>query len=208
MKKLTFLFGFIALFALSSNTGCETESVQQSAVTDAKAVDTRITIPKNSNGNTVEQQNILDRIKITTDPTKILWINIYAMDGHIILRNPVRCKVTSSGKRLEPLTASTISNTSTGILPVVRPSTGGQDDGIYTNELMQVDGTFGTSDSYIFWFDPMGRYHQKGDGYLITDYPIDLDNPVNKITGLYNVNEAALAWQHAQEAELRKQQKN
>lgn len=123
------------------------------------------------------------------------------MDGHIILRNPVRCKVTSSGKRLEPLTASLSPYQSGGDLPLVRGNT-------YTNELMQVDGTFGTSDSYIFWFDPMGRYHQKGEGYLITDYPIDLDNPVNKITGLYNVNEAALAWQRAQETELRKQQPN
>ncbi len=203
MKKLPLFLCAIGLFFLcTSEDGCNQKVPQKSNVTDAVPVNVRISVPKNSNGNTVEQQNILDKYKVTTDPTKILWINIYAMDGHIILRNPVRCKVTSSGKRLEPLTASTYGgNDITGRLPSV-----GDNTGIYTNELMQADGTFGSSDAYIYWFDPMGRYHQKGDGYLITDYPIDLDNPVNKITGLYNVNEAALAWQHAQEAELRKQQ--
>ena len=200
MKKLFYLAGFVALIGLCSESGCENNTPdQKSTVTDVDVVKTKISVPKNSNGNTAEQQNILDRIKVTTDPTKILWINIYAMDGHIILRNPVRCKVTSSGKRLEPLTAANINYEASGSLPLVR-------DGIYTNELMQVDGTFGSSDSYIFWFDPMGRYHQKGDGYLITDYPIDLKNPVDEITGLYNVNRAALEWQHAQEAELKKQQ--
>jgi hypothetical protein len=79
-----------------------------------------------------------------------------------------------------------------------------------TSELIQPDGTFGDSDSYIFWFDPMGRYHQYGTaggiGYLLTDYPIDLADPINAVTGLYNVHKQAAEWQADQEAALKKQE--
>ena len=57
----------------------------------------------------------------------------------------------------------------------------------------------------------MGRYHQWGTagglGYLLTDYPIDLENPVDKITGLYKVQEAAAKWQAEQEAKLKQAEK-
>lgn len=39
---------------------------------------------------------------VTTDPTKVMWIHLIALDGKIIRRMPVRNKITSSGKRLEP----------------------------------------------------------------------------------------------------------
>jgi hypothetical protein len=77
---------------------------------------------------------------------------------------------------------------------------------------MQADGAFGESDSYVFWFDPMGRYHQWGTagglGYLKTDYPIDLANPQDEITGMYNASKAASEWQKLQEEQLRKQEQS
>jgi len=54
----------------------------------------------------------------------------------------------------------------------------------------------------------MRRYHQWGTagglGYLLTDYPIDLQNPIDEITGLYNLHKAAYEWQKTEEAKLRK----
>lgn len=56
----------------------------------------------------------------------------------------------------------------------------------------------------------MGRYHQLGTAggntYLLTDYPIDLRNPFDEITGLYNAHEAAAKWQLAQEQLLKLQE--
>jgi hypothetical protein len=125
---------------------------------------------------------------------------LIALDGKIIRRMPVRCKVTSSGKRLEPKNASDANGNF--------PNSGFE--GYETDEFIQSDGTFGESDSYIFWFDPMSRYHQYGTtggiGYLLTDYPINLEDPQDKITGLYRASEDASAWQEKQEAELRKKE--
>lgn len=185
---------------LTVATGCIEEQPQKS-ISGAEQVTTMFKVPKNSKGNTTEQQNILDRIRVTTDPTKVLWIHLIALDGKIIRRMPVKCKVTSSGKRLE---ATRAVNGYNGNFPDV-PGTNYE-----TDELVQPDGTLGSSDSYVFWFDPMSRYHQYGTaggiGYLLTDYPIDLVNPVDEITGLYNMNAAAYKWQQQQESVLRQQE--
>jgi hypothetical protein len=154
---------------------------------------------------TVEQQNINDRIKVTTDSTKVMWIHLISFEGNIIKRMPIRNKVTSSGKRLEPRHAATSGNQWLPSAGVAVPNT---NERYYeTDELIQPDGTYGESDPYIFWFDPMGRYHQWGTagglGYLLTDYPIDLENPIDKITGLYRVQEEAMKWQKTQEEQLK-----
>lgn len=193
MRKfiLLILSVFVSCFIF---TGCETK--EQEARSGAKQVQFFFKVPLNSQGHTVEQQNVLDRIRVTTDITKVLWIHLIALDGKIIKRMPVRNKVTSSGKRLEPQhAAETIE--------------GYPDFGEFsTDEFIQADGTFGESDSYIFWFDTMGRYHQWGTagglGYLLTDYPIDLANPIDEVTGLYNMHKVAYEWQKQQEEILKK----
>ncbi|MFH1259635.1 MAG: hypothetical protein ABII74_07505 [Elusimicrobiota bacterium] len=195
-KAIRVLMVIFVCGLLMGTSGCDNNSPQQS-MSGAVQVKSISKIPKNSRGLTTEQQNIEDRIRVTTDPTKILWVHLIALDGNIIKRMPVRNKVTSSGKRLEPKHAAPGQN--------YYPATG---NGHYTNEFIQPDGTYGDSDSYIFWFDPMGRYHQWGTagglGYLVTDYPIDLENPMDKITGLYRVQKEALEWQKSQEEQLRK----
>ena len=182
------------------NDGCDKKGPQKSA-SGAQQVRYIFKVPLNSKGNTVEQQNILDRLRVTTDPTKVMWIHLIALDGKIIRRMPVRCKVTSSGKRLEPVHAAS-SNQYGMDYP--------RFTGYETDEFIQADGTYGISDPYIFWFDPPGRYHQWGTagglGYLKTDYPIDLKDPVDVITGLYKVDQAARQWQEEQEEILRKQE--
>lgn len=199
-KKIVYvvMVVFLALLCMA-NDGCDGKPQQSSS--GAQQIRALTKIPLNSKGLTTEQDNIDGRIKVTTDPTKVLWIHLIALDGNIIRRMPVRFKVTSSGKRLEPKHAANAYNSS-------YPKAG---VGNYeTDEFIQPDGTYGDSDPYIYWFDPMGRYHQWGTagglGYLITDYPIDLKNPVDEITGLYKVQQQALEWQKTQEALLKKQE--
>lgn len=208
MKKIlicTVLFVSILLI----NSSCEQgHVVKQSSNSGAKQIGGFFKIPLNANGLTGEQQNIFDRLVVTTDPTKVLWIHLIALDGKIIRRMPVVCKITSSGKRLEPTTCSgTLSVNSNEGNYYPKAGIGNYE----TSEFLQPDGTYGSSDSYVFWFDPMHRYHQYGTaggiGYLLTDYPIDLSNPLNEITGLYNVHKAASMWQKEQESQLQIKEK-
>lgn len=196
----------ITLPLLLGNSSC-TPAPQVSS-SGAVQVGAGQTIPKNTRGRTAEQQNIEDRISVTTDPTKVMWIHLISLDGKVISRMAVRNKITSSGKRLEPKHAISYAQ---GYMPNSGIKVPGTNDGYYsTNELIQPDGTFGDSDAYIFWFDPMGRYHQYGTaggiGYLLTDYPISLENSIDSVTGLYNVEKLAANWQEQQEAALRQKE--
>ncbi len=171
--------------AQTSSSGAQTANVAK-----------QFHIPVNAEGNTSEQQNIMDRQKVTSDPTKIMWMHLVDFNGRIYLRTPVRGKITSSTKRLEPVSVAA------GVT-----GTGGYStkeygvetlDGHRTPELIQIDGAYGNSDPYVYWFDPRGYYYQLGAGYILSDVPINTREPVNEITGLYNVDKAAKEWQDAQ----------
>jgi hypothetical protein len=196
----TFRLAF-TLLIVSFTVGCGSDTPSAPLKSDSGAVQAKpVTIPLNANGQTAEQQNINDRIAVTNDPTKVLWVHLIALDGRIIRRMPVRGKVTSSNKRLEPKHYASASGEYKWDLPT-------DDKGYHIDEKIGPDGTYGESDNYIFWFDTLHRYHQYGTaggiGYLLTDYPIDLANPMDAITGMYNVQKEAYEWQQQQEHKLK-----
>ncbi|MBI3577207.1 hypothetical protein HY086_04175 [Candidatus Gottesmanbacteria bacterium] len=205
MKKIFLMIALLAILSVSACVGYNPPPLTSTGGA-TQVTDLGFKIPKNAAGNTAEQQNIIDRLKVTTDPTKVLWIQMISLDGKIIQRMPVAHKITSSGKRLEPVTAASRSQ-----YGVDYPEFKGADGRIYqTSEFIQPDGTFGSSDPYVFWFDPQHRYHQWGTagglGYLLTDYPVDLRNPQDLITGMFNADKASFEWQKLQEAQLCKQE--
>lgn len=201
MRKVLNLV-LVSVLALSVVVACAPTQPPQVAAGGVTQVTEIEKVQKNSQGHTVEQQNIIDRIKVTTDPTKVMWIHLISLDGKIIQRMAVAHKVTSSGKRLEPIQAA-----STPQYGYSYPTYSIEGRTYQTSEFLQSDGTFGSSDAYIFWFDPLHRYHQWGTagglGYMLTDYPIDLVNPKDEVTGMFNADKAASEWQQRQEAQLR-----
>jgi hypothetical protein len=80
---------------------------------------------------------------------------ISAYSGQALIYSTVRGKVTSSGKRLTPTS-------------VVVGASGdfrrnGFDSGLgntVTGEVLQDDGSYGSSNEYVFWWDSKGVYHQ------------------------------------------------
>lgn len=204
MKKFVLSLAVVLLLAAALMTaGCaEIPAPPQQATGGASIVtDLGYQVPKNAQGHTTEQQNIIDRIKVTDDPNKVMWIHLITLEGKIIRRMPVAHKVTSSGKRLEPMTAGS-HNEYGYAYPKVTISGKTYE----TVEFIQPDGTYGSSDNYIFWFDTQHRYHQWGTagglGYLLTDYPIDLTNPQDLVTSMYNTDQAAYQWQKLQEQQM------
>lgn len=133
---------------------------------------TTIKVPTDGSGHTSEQNNVVKRLKRDNDPGSIKHLYVISpYSGEVIYYSSVKGKVSSSGKRLTPTTATT-NNTSTlhGIAFEV--------DGriYYTEEMLQDDGTYGSSAEYIYWFDQNDIYHQhlvSGSAIVhIADQPI------------------------------------
>lgn len=145
----------VLMFWLLVSLGCRNseESVSATGVSAAVA-----NFDTDEDGHTVEQSNILKRYEMDNKrgSVKHLYI-ISAMSGQTILYSTVDGKVTSSSKRLTPLSvrrktgARTISE---GMVFKIG------DTKYYTSEVIQDDGTFGSSVQYLYWFDVRGVYHQ------------------------------------------------
>lgn len=129
-----------------------------------------------SDGLTVEQRNVADRLKMDNKVGSIKHLYVISdTSGQVLIYSTVRGKVSSSGKRLSPTTVSTGCGSSTyescwGIPVTIAGATR------RTPEVIQDDGTYGTSVDYIYWWDTKGVYHQHypsaGQIIHISDQPL------------------------------------
>jgi len=115
-----------------------------------------------SDGLTNEQRNIIDRYKMDSLPGSIKHLYIIsAYSGDVLIYSTIRGKVTSSGKRLTPTSVYA------GVNRVSEAHY--ENSGVWikignrwhlTGEVLQDDGTYGSSIEYLYWFDSKGIYHQ------------------------------------------------
>lgn len=166
MKKLLFILVSGLLI-----TSC-TEPQQQKSDSGVKKATT--TVKTNLNGQTVEQQNIIERLKRDNDigSVKHLYV-ISSYTGDVLQYSTVKGKVTSGGKRLSP---KTVSGNSGGLTGVDYNSVNIGGTNYITDEVLDDGGAYGDSGNYLFWFDTQGNYHQyypSGGTYLeICDKPL------------------------------------
>ena len=132
------------------------QSVKQTQADKAKAAANSITFLENA-----EIDNIKRRLELTADPGKIGYIVLLNEAGQPILYETVKGKVTSGGKRLtEPDRVVSYSNVN------------GQ---VWVNRAAPSDeGTYGSSNPYIFYWNAEGAYRQWAGPYLYSDRPIRL----------------------------------
>lgn len=167
MKKIFYLSFALVAFLLSS---CSEVSQPKSSSGVSKA---STTVQTDQNGNTVEQRNIMERLKRDNlaGSIKHLYV-ISAYSGQVIIYSTVKGKVTSSSKRLTP---SEINGKNTYGFPIKIGN-----EFYNTNEVLGDDGSYGSSDPYIYWFDVKGVYHQHylsgGQIVHISDQPLSVKN--------------------------------
>lgn len=105
------------------------------------------TVRTDLNGKTIEQNNIINRLQEDNKPGSIKHLYIIsAYSGQVILYSTVKGKVTSSGKRISPTTLA---------------MTGSNYNYTYNPDLIQDDGSYGSSIDYVYWWDSKGIYHQQ-----------------------------------------------
>jgi hypothetical protein len=141
------------------------DEIQQAPQSASGVTKATTKIQTDLNGRTIEQNNIINRLSEDNKPGSIKHLYIIsAYSGQVLIYSTVKGKVTSSGKRLTPINV----DGSSGISPDNNDDKQWHDNRItiggnnfITNEVLQDDGTYGTSVEYIYWWDSKGVYHQQ-----------------------------------------------
>ncbi len=145
----------IVTLCLALLAGCDQLPGNNGAVSASGVPRAKAHVETNENGRTTEQENIIERYRRDNLPGSIKHLYIIsAYSGDVLLYSTVKGKVTSSGKRLNPTSAFANYAAGNG---GYKPLDGGA---CWTTEMIQDDGTYGSSIEYLFWFDSKGVYHQ------------------------------------------------
>lgn len=162
-------------FLMVNDGGCSDSSPKQPVATVKQEQAQRATEAANSvqfNGN-AEIDNIKRRLELTSKPGMIGYIVLLNQMGQPVVYESVVGKITSSTKRL------------TDVDRVSQFSIGGNNGGAayVVRQNVSDDGTRGSSDAYIFYWNQDGAYRQWGTGsYLYSDQPIRLSQPPLVVT--------------------------
>ena len=180
MKKVNFILALLCVMlcvtSCQYDDGTPATPVSASGVKQATAV-----VQTDANGQTTEQINILKKLKVDNaiGSIKHLYI-ISAYSGQVLIYSTVSGKVTSSGKRLTPTTVIDHQGQDQSNAYGFDVNIGGKN--YRTTEVLQDDGTHGSSIEYLYWFDTRGIYHQQyvtgGMVLHISDQPLAVKNIV------------------------------
>lgn len=109
----------------------------------------------------LERDNISKRLQLFSNPAKISYIYLTSY-GKVMAFYTVKGKVTSGSKRLTSTERQVdSSNCATGNCSMVMESP-------------ELDGTYGSSASYIFFWTTDGTYVQWNGEYMLADQPLQL----------------------------------
>ncbi len=144
---------------------CDSASgqAQQQNQTAAQTVANLITqVPAPQLGNSLERQNISRRLTIWSDSSKISYIYLVSY-GRVMAYYVVKGKITSSGKRLTP-----------GQQQVYSDGCSNNNNCYSVVDAPELDGTYGSSAPYVFFWTTDGTYVQWSGDYMLTDQPMQL----------------------------------
>jgi len=142
----------LPIILLSTFTGACDRQPSQKEIATQRGAEMAASVDVTSNN--AEQKNIQLRLKLTSQPGLLGYIVLLNESGDPVLYTTVKGKITSSGKRLTQ--------------PWQRTYEG------RTAPAPSDEGTWGSSDPYIYFWDQGGRYHQWSGEYLYSDQPIRL----------------------------------
>ena len=153
--RWTLLFLLALMCTLFIFNGC---SEPHEPVSSSGVKPTQVEVPVNAEGITVEQQNIRDRLLMDNQVGSIKHLYVIsAYSGQTLIYSTVRGKVTSSGKRLSATSVVVGDHEDNkGHGYAVKPGS----NQLVTDEVVQDDGTYGSSIPYLYWWDTKGVYHQ------------------------------------------------
>lgn len=162
MNKIAFVSTIISAILLS---GCEVNSepnpTKNTQVIKAAQAANSIQFSENA-----EIDNIKRRLELTSNPGQIGFILLLNEMGKPVMYASVKGKITSGGKRLT-------SPQEVRCLEVA--------DGVgCSQEMIEApsdEGTYGSSNPYIFFWTTNDQYFQWNSNYLYSDKPFRIEDP-------------------------------
>lgn len=146
-------------------SSCDSASgqAQSQQATVAQTLSKLITaVPAPQLDNSLERANISKRLTTFSDPNKISYIYLVSY-GKVMAFYTIKGKITSGGKRLTPQNQVIYQDVGTPENMVV--------------ESPELDGTYGNSNPYIFFWTTDGVYVQWSGDYMLVDQPLQLSTP-------------------------------
>lgn len=187
MKPIRVLMTLSLFFLLSVLGACDVQADSGTSVSSSGVHKATAKVTTGSDGLTTEQRNIKHRLEVENQPggIKHLYV-ISAMSGQVLIYSTVSGKVTSSGKRLTPTSVVAGQGYNGGWFSWgMDVDIGGNN--YRTTEVLQDDGTYGSSVEYLFWFDAKGVYHQHyvagGQIVHVSDQPLAVKSIVLNLSG-------------------------
>lgn len=119
----------------------------------------QIAVPIPSLENSLERLNISKRLQMWNDPAKVSYIYLTSY-GKVMAFYVVKGKVTSGNKRLTA--------------PQNQIGTNVSAPEVLSMEAPELDGTYGSSSPYVFFWTTDGTYVQWSGEYMLSDQPLTL----------------------------------
>lgn len=151
-----------ACWFCADNSGTSAQTVTD----NQKKLENAVPLPQLD--NSLERANISKRLTTFSDPAKISYIYLTSY-GKVMAFYTVKGKVTSGTKRL---TAQSVTVDDYGKVVAVGDTTDGTGRGVV--EQPELDGTYGSSIPYIFFWTTDGTYVQWNGEYMLADQPLQL----------------------------------
>lgn len=142
--------------ACDSASGQAQQQSEQVASTMSKLL---AAVPAPQLDNSLERANISKRLTTFSDSNKISYIYLVSF-GKVMAFYTVKGKITSGGKRLTPQNQIAYQELGTPDNVVV--------------EAPELDGTYGSSNPYVFFWTTDGAYVQWSGEYMLSDQPLQL----------------------------------
>lgn len=157
--KLLLVIPAVALLAASCD-GSVNQPIQNQVNANQNKLENAVPLPQLN--NSLERANISKRLQLFDDQNKVSYIYLVSF-GKVMSFYTIKGKVTSSSKRLtsnQQLTHND-NDCSSGNCDLV-------------TESPSLDGTYGASDNYIFFWTTDGVYVQWSGDYMEVDQPLKL----------------------------------
>lgn len=148
-------------------SSCNEGTTAQTVTDNQKKLEAAVPLPQLD--NSLERANISKRLTLFSDPAKISYIYLTSY-GKVMAFYTVKGKITSGSKRL---TAQSVSVEDCGNIFLVGHSTSCS-GATGTVEQPELDGTYGSSAPYIFFWTTDGTYVQWNGEYMLADQPLKL----------------------------------